>query len=564
MTTDKKILKRWIKEQNKAHRLSSLSLAFLGLLNVGLGVLQAWALASLFAGFLTHEGRDQITFFVLFGGVCCLRVIVSAGQDMLALSTGQKARKNLRTTVVERIFAYGPAVLRHQHSAAIAGLIVERIDSLEGYFSRWLPAAFLWPIAQWSVVAVVLWKNTDAGLILALCCLTLPVFQAVFGIATAVASRRQFLAMGRLQTRFLDRIRGIATIVLSGNAERDVHALGTAAEELRRRTMKVLRVAFLTSATTDIVMIVALVLIVINQSHSLLHTHSVEQISAALFAILLVPEAFAPFRAFSAVYQDRAQATATAEAMQHLPNSGDRPHRELTAQKPYYDEHGIQLTFKGVSYTWSPERPPALAEISFTLASGETLIVEGTSGAGKSTLIELLLGFITPQQGRITLGECDLHRLPASELSRHISWIGQRPVLFAGTLRENILFARPHAKEYDFKRALEASKVAQYLSSLPDGLETRIGEGGFGLSGGQAQRIAIARAFLKDTPLLVMDEPTAHLDPVTETEILDCFDTLLRGRTTLIATHSEQFLSFKNARRLTLEQGHIVAQEGGS
>ncbi|MXV35899.1 MULTISPECIES: thiol reductant ABC exporter subunit CydD [unclassified Saccharibacter] len=564
MKADKKILKRWIKQQNRANRSSTLSSALLGLINVGAGVVQAWALAHMLADFLLHQHYELGRFFAVFVAACLVRVLLGAGQDMVALVAGQKARRTLRRMTLDRVFAYGPSLLRHQHSAAIATLLVERVEALDGYFSRWLPASTLWPIAQWGVVAVVLWENLHAGLILAGCCLMLPVFQAVFGIATAIASRRQFLAMGRLQTRFLDRIRGIATIVLSGNAERDAQALGNAAEELRKRTMKVLRVAFLTSATTDIMMIVALVWIVISQSHSLLHSHSVEQAGAALFAVLMVPEAFAPFRAFSAVYQDRAQATATAEAMQAVPQADKRAPAKSGELSPYHDERGIALVAQDVSYSWSSDRAPALTDVSFSLQSGETLLVEGPSGAGKSTLLELLLGFITPQEGKLLLGGCDMAALAASDISRHVSWIGQKPVLFAGTLRENILFARPDAQENELKRALEASQVGRYLAQLPDGLDTMIGEGGFGLSGGQAQRIAIARAFLKDTPLLVMDEPTAHLDPATEDELCKAFEDLLHGRTTIIATHSEKIASLRRAQRIRLEGGHIVSQESVS
>lgn len=562
MKADRKILKRWIREQNRASRSSTMSIVLLGLVNVGAGIAQAWALAQMLADFLMHQKQELGLSFVIFLIACLLRVIVGSIQEWVAVTAGQKARRQLRHTTIDRILAYGPSLLRYQHSAAIASLLVDRIEVLDGYFSRWLPASILWAIAQWSIIAVVLWQNFHAGLILAGCCLSLPIFQAVFGIATAIASRRQFLAMGRLQTRFLDRIRGIATIVLSGNAERDSLALGQAAEELRQRTMKVLRVAFMTSATTDIVMVVALVWIVVTQSHHMLHAQSVQQASAALFAVLMVPEAFAPFRSFSAVYQDRAHATATAEAMHVLPEPAHHsPTHHNDGQRLQYDEHGIALDVQGICYSWSSEREDALKDISFSLSSGETLLIEGPSGAGKSTLLEILLGFVSPQEGHVLLGGCHLHTFPAAEISRHVSWIGQKPVLFAGTLRDNILFARPNAKKYDLKRALDASQVSHYLCDLPDGIDTVIGEGGFGLSGGQAQRIAIARAFLKDTPLLIMDEPTAHLDPETESELCDCLDALLRGRTTIVATHSEQFLSLSYAQRIRLENGKIVSQE---
>ncbi|MXV43570.1 thiol reductant ABC exporter subunit CydD [Saccharibacter sp. 17.LH.SD] len=566
MKADKKIIKSWVRQQNRTSRSITMSIALLGFVNVMMGVVQAWSLAHIFAQLLMQHVSDVQMLLVIFIICCVVRVLLSYLQELMALSAGQSARRRLRHHILERIMVAGPVLLRQNHSAKLATLLVDRVEMLDGYFARWLPASMLWVVAQWSIVAIVAWQNWHAGLVLGLCCLALPFLQAIFGIATAVASRRQFLAMSRLQTRFLDRIRGIATIVLSGNAERDAQDLRTAAEEFRHRTMKVLRVAFMASATTDIVMIVALVWIVVSQSHALMHDHSVDHASAALFAVFMVPEAFATFRALSASYQDKSHVNETAEAVHTLPQPSsshghDPAEKEEGAHAVLYDGRGISLVVKDVSYRWSEDRPPTLLDINFALEPGQTALLEGVSGAGKSTLIELLLGFIQPQKGQIFLGGVAMNTMSAEAITRHISWIGQRPVLFAGTLRENILFAHPNAREEEIQHALEASRVSQYLADLPDGLNTVIGEGGFGLSGGQAQRIAIARAFLKNSPLLVMDEPTAHLDPETEQDILEALKLLLQGRTALIATHSSQFKTLETTYHMTLDAGHIVSQE---
>lgn len=562
MKADKKMLKGWVRQQNGANRPATMCMALIGMCNVLAGMVLVWSLASILAGLLAGGGRLDARWLGMFILMSVVRVILGYVQEHLAVSSGELARKRLRRELLSRFFAQGPALLRHQHSAALASLLTDRIEALEGYFARWLPASALWVVAQWSVVLVVFWQNHRAGLILGGCCLSLPFFQAVFGIATAIASRRQLLALNRLQVRFLDRIRGIATIVLSGNAEKDAQGLGQAADELRQRTMKVLRLAFLTSASTDVAMIVALVWIVIDQRHGLMHGGSVPQTTSILFAVLMVPEAFAPFRALSAAYQDRAQITSSGEAIQKLPTlpemaagtSADQPRAERTAR-------GIELDVQGVSYQWVKDRPLALDDVSFQLKAGDVALLTGPSGAGKSTLIEMLLGFIRPLEGSIRLGGVDLQALGPAEITQQISWIGQKPVIFAGTLRENIMFAAPEASEKQLQAALEASSITGYLPLLPDGLETRLGEGGFGLSGGQAQRIAIARAFLKDAPLLIMDEPTAHLDPMTEQDILMSLRGLLKGRTALISTHSPQFHNIGETVRLTMETGRLTEQE---
>ncbi|GBR42570.1 thiol reductant ABC exporter subunit CydD [Gluconobacter roseus] len=558
MKADKTIAKAWVKAQGRASRSRTSVVVFLGLLSTLLGLLQAWALARTLASVLTRDTDSTGPAIAVFLLACVLRVILSTVQDMTAAAAGIHARRRLRREVLDRIIGEGPALLRRHHSAAIAATLVDRIEALDGYFARWLPAASLWLVSQWLVVIALYLENHKAGLILAACCASLPIFQAVFGIATAVASRRQFLAMTRLQTRFLDRVKGIATIVLSGGTDRETQALAQSADDLRQRTMKVLRIAFVASATTDVAMVVALVLIVVTQANTLMGHPSDAVLTRALYAVLLVPEAFASFRALSAAYQDRAHATAAAEAMHEL-----APLTERTSAGPdiVHADGGISVTAEHVSFAWDEQRGTVIHDVSFALPAGSTLILEGASGAGKSTLLELLLGFVAPSQGRILFDGQDMQTLSPRQISSRISWIGQKPVLFAGTIRENILFARPDASAEDLKHAVAAAAVDQYLSSLPDGLETRIGEGGFGLSGGQAQRIAIARAYLKDAPLLLLDEPTSHLDPKTEAEILISLKELARGRTVILCSHSAQARQF-HGRHLVLDGGRAVAFTG--
>ena len=556
MKADKTIAKAWIKAQGRASRSSTSVVVILGLLSTLLGLLQAWALARTLASILTSHPGNAPPAIGLFLIVSVARTGLSVIQDVMASTSSLTARRRLRSEILARIIGEGPALLRRQHSSVIASTLVDRVDALDGYFARWLPASALWLVSQWIVVAAVFWQNHKAGIILAICCATLPVFQAVFGIATAVASRKQFLAMTRLQTRFLDRVKGIATIVLSGGTERETQALAKSADDLRIRTMKVLRIAFIASATTDVAMVAALVLIVITQSHSLTSSTPELTLTRALYAILLVPEAFASFRALSAAYQDRAHATAAAEAMHALaPIPEERAAVEVTTTDA---THSLSITTENLFFAWNQERGPVIHDVSFTLPAGETLILEGPSGSGKSTLIELLLGFIEPSEGSIFFGGQNMASMTPRQISSQISWIGQKPVLFAGTIRENILFAKPDASEAELAAAISAAAVDRYLPLLPEGLETRIGEGGFGLSGGQAQRIAIARAFLKNAPILLLDEPTSHLDPATEAEILESLHRLAQGRTVILCTHSSQAQQF-HGRHLVLNRGRAIS-----
>ncbi|MFT8565388.1 MAG: ABC transporter ATP-binding protein, partial [Acetobacter orientalis] len=265
-------------------------------------------------------------------------------------------------------------------------------------------------------------------------------------------------------------------------------------------------------------------------------------------------------RSLALAYQDKAHAQGAATAMLDLPTAPEKA--EVEAARTV-SASGVMITLDTVSFTWDPARGPALENVSFAVPAGETLILAGSSGSGKSTIIELLLGFITPESGKILLNGAPLETIVPDALARMISWIGQKPVLFAGTVRENILFAAPHADEDALQAAIKASAVEEFLPLLPHGLETQIGEGGFGLSGGQAQRIAIARAYLKNAPILLLDEPTAHLDPATEKSVFESLQRLAVKKTVVLATHSAAAHIF-HGRRIDLQHGRVVARQGAA
>ena len=379
---------------------------------------------------------------------------------------------------------------------------------------------------------------------------------ALAGLGAAAASQRQFVAMGRLQARFLDRIRGIATIVLAGRAEDEALRLQQAADELSRRTLRVLRVAFLSSAALDCAAAAALVVLALRYAAEWRGVGA--DAVTAIFVLVLVAEFFVPLRAFSAAYQDRLQAGTAGDQLAALPAVPPPPPllpiRNVTAT-------GVSVAFDDVRYTWDPSRGPVLDGLSFRVPAGETVVLVGPSGAGKSTIIELLLGFVRPDSGRITLNGADASTIVPAAMARMTAWIGQRPVLFAGSIRENIRFGREGASDRDIEDAARAAGIQQFAAAFPQGLDTPIGEGGYGLSGGQAQRVAIARAFVRNAPLLLLDEPTAHLDPATEADVLDSLRRLALGRTVILASHSAAAHAF-GGRLLELADGRARSIQG--
>jgi ATP-binding cassette subfamily C protein CydD len=438
--------------------------------------------------------------------------------------------------------------LRGRHSAELAAVAVDRVEVLNGLHANWIPATTLAVIGPAVVGLAALAADWRSGIILVIAGLAVPVGMAVAGIGAGLAASRQFTAMTRLQVQFLDRIRGISAIVLAGRAADEAASLRRAAEELRRRTMRVLRVAFLSSTVLDLAAAAALIAIVIRFA-PVLHGN-VFLAPTALFLLLLTPEFFAPLRGFAAVYQDRMAAEAVAEdfsSLPPLPEAQTRPIRSMTAE-------GVTLTFDDVSFSWGAA--PVLQNLSLRVPAGEILLLTGASGAGKSTIIDLILGFIQPDSGKIAINGQDAQSLVADARSKIIGWIGQKPVIFGGTIRDNLVFAKPGATAAELSEAIRRARLSEVIEALPLGLDTPIGDAGFGLSGGQAQRVAIARAFLKDAPLLLLDEPTAHLDPASERDVLESLKRLAVGRTVILATHSalaQEFLKDSGARRLDLD-----------
>ncbi len=584
MTADKALVRAWSRAQSRVGRRQARPVILLGVLGTGLAIGQAWCIAVVLARALTwgvsaravQPGQHAFaagpgwTPLAVFALLAVFRAVLQVRQETRAAGTAAASRRRLRDGALASILSRGPALLRVEAGGALTALVVDRIEALDGFFGRWIPAASLAVASPALVLAAVCVVQPRAAVVLLLCGLAVPASQALFGIGAALAARQQFTAMARLQARFLDRVRGIATIVLAGRAEDESRRLGVAADELRRRTMRVLRVAFLSSAALDCAFAVALVLIALLDGRTLLGRSTMPSAAGpvllphSLFALILVPEFFAPLRSFALAYQDRMQAAGAAVALDTLarapadtpppPAPGPSAIRTVAA-------HGVAVAFEQVGFTWDASRGPVLADVSFRIPARETVVLVGPSGSGKSTLIEMLLGFVAPDAGRITLNGADIATVVPDALSQMTGWIGQRPLLFAGSIRDNVLFARPDASGAELSAALRAAAVDGFAALLPDGLDTRIGEGGYGLSGGQAQRVAIARAFLRNAPLLLLDEPTAHLDPVTEGEILDSLKRLAVGRTVLLASHSSAAHAFPG-RRIHLSRGHVVQSEG--
>ena len=464
----------WVRSEQRLGSRAARPVLLLSLLSTVLAIGQAWCVAFLLAGALVghtasagsspplaHDpAHSTLALLLGFAVAALLRAGLAYATEAAAFNAGAASRRRLRSDALTRLLHAGPSLLRSRHSGDLAAIVVDRVEALDGLYARWIPAASFAVTGPVLVLLLALWADPFAALVLLLAGLLVPSGMAVAGIGAAAASRHQFLALTRLQARFLDRVRGIATIVLLGRAEAEAQALAAAADELRVRTMRVLRVAFLSSAMLDLAAAAALVVLAIRYGLALL-AGRLGQPGLALFVLLLVPEFFAPLRSFAAAYQDRLHATGAAELLIDLPPAPPpqplRNVRTVAAQ-------GVTVAFENVRLTWDPSRGPALDGLSFRVPAGETLVLAGPSGSGKSSCIEILLGFVRPDSGRVSINGADITDLVPQALSRLTAWIGQRPVLFAGSIRDNIRFARPEATDAE---VAEAARSARWRSSPP-------------------------------------------------------------------------------------------------
>lgn len=544
----------WLRQQGRVSRAHILPVAALGGAGTVAAIVQAWCIAHLVAPVLASRPvAHPASWAILFAVAAVARAVLVLLADRQAFEAGALARRRLRTAFLVSAFASGP----YRTGTAGVAAAVDGVESLDAFFGRWTPAGTLAFAGPLLVLGAVLPIDPAAAGIMAVGGLAVPLGMAVAGIGAAAASARQFQALARLQSRFLDRVRGIATIILAGQAEAEASRLQSAARELRQRTMRVLRVAFLSSAVLDAA--AAVVLIVLALRAGAMWRAGSPGFTGAVFTLVLVAEFFAPLRAFSAAYQDRIHAQSAAATLRTAaPADAPAPAAEIRTVAA----QGVTVAFEDVGFTWDPARGPALQHVSFRVPPNETAILVGPSGAGKSTVLELLLGFVHPDTGRITLNGIDLATVTPAALSRITAWIGQRPVLFAGTVRDNIRFGREDATDDAVAEAARAAGLAAVADTLPQGLDTPIGEGGYGLSGGQAQRVAIARAFLRQAPLLLLDEPTAHLDPATEADVLDSLRRLAIGRTVVMTAHSSAARAL-GGRTVTLDAGRLATPAKG-
>lgn len=432
----------------------------------------------------------------------------------------------------QRLRAVLAALRRRPGIPSDSGLLamqgVDAVEALDGYIARFLPARRAAAIAPMLVLAATACASWVAACILAATLLPFVAAMILAGGAAADQSRRQFVALHRLSARFADRVRGLPVVLAFRAEPRETEAIGMAAQELAERTMRVLRVAFLSSAALEFFAALSVALVAVYCGFALLGllpfaAPEALTLRRAFFVLALAPEFYAPMRRLAAAYHDKQAAETAADMLMALAEPEPAPSVRVAAPLVLHD---VAIRYPGSD-------APAVSHLSLRIEAGETVALLGPSGSGKTSVLHLLLGLAPLSAGTVEAGG-----VPLVSLAGQASWAGQHPLLIAGTIRDNLTLAHPQADALAIRRAIVAAGLGPMLAIRPGGLDAPLDARGSGLSGGERRRIALARALLNPAPFLLLDEPTAHLDAAAETALIATIQRAAKGRTTLIATHS--------------------------
>lgn len=575
----------------------------LGTLGTAVTIVQMTLLSDVLGGALLgrqHVKQMSPPLLWLLGAVA-LRALLAWREEVSAQHAGLRLTGALRERLFDHLLQLGPGYLQRERSGELATTAIEGVDRLLPYYQRYLPVQALSLIVPALIILFLVKIDLLGALLLLVTAPVIPLLMVLIGSYTQTHVQRHWLALSRLGAQFLDTLQGLPTLLLFGRGEAAAEQVRAASTAYQERTMQVLRVAFLSGMVLDIMIGMAIGLVAVVVAIQLLAGSL--PFASALLVLLLAPECYRPLREMGAqrhtamegkaggerileVLQEPLPVVAAPARSKNLGSSAECAGRQLDGPLTvelsgvtycYQDGHRVaedatsheRAPANGISvrsaHTGRARTPalrpenahPAIAGVTLTLPAGRRTALVGRSGAGKSTLVNLLMRFLDPQEGTISVNGVTLAELSPHLWRTHVALVPQQPHLFSGTIAENLLLARPEATMADLEWAAEQAGAAEFIARLPGGYAAPVGEEGALLSAGQVQRLAIARAFLKDAPLLILDEPTSALDPEHEIKIHQALDRLMAGRTVLVAAH--RLNTILGADQIAvLEEGRLV------
>ncbi|MEU6920283.1 thiol reductant ABC exporter subunit CydD [Streptomyces sp. NPDC046631] len=520
----------------RATRLFLAAVVALGVVGAALVIAQAMLIAEVVVGGF----EDGLTVsalrtpLLLLAAVALGRGLVAWLTELAAYRASAAVKSELRGRLLARAAELGPGWLNGQRTGSLVALATRGVDALDDYFARYLPQLGLAVVVPVAVLARIVTEDWVSAAIIVVTLPLIPLFMILIGWATQSRMDRQWRLLSRLSGHFLDVVAGLPTLKVFGRAKAQAESIRTITSQYRRATLRTLRIAFLSSFALELLATLSVALVAVTIGMRLVHGEL--DLYTGLVVLILAPEAYLPIRQVGAQYHAAAEGLSAAEEIFAVLET--EPRQGGTAEVP----GALRLELESVTVRHEGRTEPSLDRASLVVDEGETVALVGPSGVGKSTLLDVVLGFTAPDEGRVRIGGVDLATLAPERWRERIAWVPQRPYLFAGTIAENVRLARPDADDGAVTTALRDAGACDFVAELPDGVRTLIGEDGAGLSAGQRQRLALARAFLADRPVLLLDEPTASLDGETEAGIVEAVRRLAVGRTVLLVVHRPALL----------------------
>lgn len=528
----------------------------LGLAGAALVLLQATLLADVLARAF-HGARlaalaGQIALLAL---AFLARGLTSWGFEVAGRRGAAEVLSELRMALVRRRVEGHPAALDGAGAGEIVAASIDGVGALEAYFARYLPQLVLACLVPLAVIAWIVPIDLESALIMLATLPLVPLFMWLIGTYTAQRTRRSWRELRLLSSHFLDVVRGLPTLRAFNRAKAQARGIEDSSERYRRATMCTLRLSFLSGSVLELAATLGVALVAVTVGVRL--AGGGVGLRAALVVLILAPELYLPLRRLGAEFHASADGLAVAERVLDLLEAP--PEASIVGDRRAASPAVVAVRFERVSFRY-PARPGlVLEELDLELDPRETLALVGDSGAGKSTIAALLLRFADPTAGRITVGGCDLACCDVGAWRRQLAWVPQRPTLVRGTVADNLRLANPAAGEAELRRAAVLAGADAFIQALPNGYGTAVGEGGRALSAGERRRVALARAFLRDSPLVILDEPTADLDPAAAAQVGEAIERLRGERTVLLIAHSPE-LAARSDRVVTLEGGRLASR----
>ncbi len=567
---NKKLATKWLRVESKLGKKFILSTVYLGFISGILLILQMYCLAHIADQvYIQKSTPSELTiYFAFIIAIIIVRAFLAWVKEKVSFKASAIIRQNIRGRIYKHIQRLGPVGILKLNAGQLVSSAIEQTEALNNYFVKYLPQMSIAVYIPLAILVFVFPISITSALLLLVCAPLIPLFMALVGMGAESLHQKNFAEISKMSQFFLDTLQGLVSLKLLGRSKDQSKAVFTASDEYRKKTMGVLRVAFLSSAVLEVFAAASIALLAIYLGMGFINNGTGNDIwwglkgitlEGALFILLLAPEFFLPLRELGTYYHSRAEAIGAAIEIQKVFDLKVNTNNVIEVKRiaKFDKQEEISLKLKNVSFRYDGTKNSALSNININIHPKEKIAIIGESGSGKSTFMNLLLRFIYLSSGEIVVNNTSLYGMSETDWYDNVSWLGQNPIIFSGTIRENLMLAKERSTDEELWSVLAQANLESTVRNLPDQLDTFVGENNTGLSGGQAQRLALARAYLKNTPLLLLDEPTASLDIENEKLVINAIEKNWMDKTVLLSTHRVSVLE-KMDKILVLDEGVLI------